>query len=244
MQAEVIELASSYKNEDVLIFPTVLKADEKIFLVDCGYEETFDDLISLLRQKNVDVAKLHGILVSHDDIDHVGALHLFKALNPSIRIYASAIEEPSLSGKCKSERLEQAERLFPLLPEEHKAWALDFQQSLRNIKRVAIDQTLADLYRIEYEVQVIHTPGHTRGHLSFYLPNLKTLIAGDAFVIDRDSFDIANPQFTLDLPAAIDSIRKLKELDIDTVMCYHGGRLQGDIRKKLLDLLGKYDAGD
>jgi glyoxylase-like metal-dependent hydrolase (beta-lactamase superfamily II) len=244
IHAEVIELASSYKNEDVLIFPTVLKVDEKIFLVDCGYEETFDDLISLLRHKNIDVAKLHGILVSHDDIDHVGALHLLKALNPDIRIYASAIEEPSLSGKTKSERLEQAERMFSFIPEEHKAWALDFQQSLQNIKRVPVDQTLTDLERIEGEVQVIHTPGHTRGHLSFYVPMLKTLIAGDAFVIDRDAFDIANPQFTLDLPAAIDSIRKLKDLDIDTVICYHGGRFQGDIRKKLLDLLEKYNAGD
>jgi glyoxylase-like metal-dependent hydrolase (beta-lactamase superfamily II) len=165
-------------------------------------------------------------------------------LNPAIRIYASVVEEPSLSGKSKSERLEQAERMFPFMPEEHKAWALDFQQSLRNIKRVPVDQTLTELDRIEDEIQVIHTPGHTRGHLSFYLPTLKTLIAGDAFVIDRDAFDIANPQFTLDLPAAIDSIRKLTDLDIDTVICYHGGRLQGDIRKKLLELLEKYKASD
>ena len=31
-------------------------------------------------------------------------------------------------------------------------------------------------------IKVLHTPGHTAGHISLHLPRIKTMIAGDAIV--------------------------------------------------------------
>jgi glyoxylase-like metal-dependent hydrolase (beta-lactamase superfamily II) len=241
MKTELLELKSEVKGQEVILHFTLLEVNSKLFLVDCGYEETFEDLKKVLRARSIEISDLDGILISHDDIDHIGALNQLKKLNPAARVMASHIEEPSLSGQVKSERLQQAEQLFVTLPDEHKEWALQFQKSLRAIKRVPIDRKLYEGELIENEIQVVHTPGHTKGHISFYIPALKLLIANDALVIEDNEFNIANPQFTLDMQAALNSIRKLQLLDIQKVFCFHGGEYKGNIKAELQKLLDKYE---
>ena len=74
--------------------------------------------------------------------------------------------------------------------------------------------------------QVIHTPGHTPGHCSLYLPQLRVLVTGDAAVLEAGAPAVANPHFTLDLPRAEASLQKLLALDADCWLCYHGGLLR------------------
>lgn len=80
-------------------------------------------------------------------------------------------------------------------------------------------------------VEIIETPGHMPGHISIYIRESRTLIAGDALVIENNKIDIANPQYTLDMKEARNSIDKLLRYDIDKVICYHGGIYQEDIKK-------------
>ena len=58
-------------------------------------------------------------------------------------------------------------------------------------------------------------------------------------IVETDGLKIANPQYALDLSQAIESIRKISSLDIDRLFCYYGG-VEGDVKKKLMKLLGKY----
>ena len=58
-------------------------------------------------------------------------------------------------------------------------------------------------------------------------------------IVETDGLKIANPQYALDLSQAIESIRKISSLDIDRLFYYHGGVVEGDVKKKLMKLLGK-----
>lgn len=49
--------------------------------------------------------------------------------------------------------------------------------------------------------------------------------ARDAVVIEHGKLAIANPQYTLDLPEAIRSVRRLLDYEIEQIVCYHGGLL-------------------
>lgn len=71
------------------------------------------------------------------------------------------------------------------------------------------------------------------GHISIYMREFKTLVSGDALVVENEMLAIANPQFTLDIDMAKNSVKKLLEYDIDTLICYHGGIYKGDIKKSL-----------
>lgn len=89
-------------------------------------------------------------------------------------------------------------------------------------------------------IDIVHTPGHMPGHISLYLPASKTLIAGDAVVIEQGKLNIANPQFTLDLDEAVRSVQRLLAYDIEQLICYHGGLFHGDVKQALLELVREY----
>ena len=82
-------------------------------------------------------------------------------------------------------------------------------------------------------IEIIETPGHMPGHISIYIKESRTLIAGDALVIEDNKLTIANPQYTLDMGEAKKSINKLLNYDIDKIICYHGGVYQTDIKEAL-----------
>ncbi len=241
MKITTFKIEKIINSVTVTIFPTVIQLNEKNYMIDCGYEETFDEFVTALEAVGIPLNNLHGIIISHDDIDHLGALHLFKKANKDLRVYSSLTEEPSVSGKIKSERLIQAENSLQNLPEDYKEWAKNFINQLRSIQRVPVDQTLRENDRILDDLIVINTPGHTKGHISVYIPAKNTVIANDAIVIEDEELNIANPQFTLDLPEAIKSVEKIRNLKPVRLICYHGGILSADIDNKLNNLLEKYN---
>ncbi|MDC6361502.1 MULTISPECIES: MBL fold metallo-hydrolase [Flavobacteriaceae] len=220
--------------------PTVINVNNKNYLVDCGYAETYEAFTKGLSKLGIGVHDLHAIIISHDDIDHLGALKRFKEENLDLIIYCSQVEEPSVSGKVKSERLLQAEANLPHMDEAFKPWAQKFIVQLQGIERVPVDIALKDGDHIADGLHVIATPGHTRGHVSFHIPDQKTLIANDALVIEEGEFNIANPQFTLDLEEAVRSVEKIKTLGAEKIICYHGGVMEEGVDKKLTALIHKY----
>lgn len=243
MEVHTFNIRKQVNGVDIDLWPTLIKVNNRYYLIDCGYEETFGEFTDELRKIGVSVDDLYAILISHDDIDHLGAIKLFKIKNPKVMVCCSEIEEPSVAGKIKSERLEQAERSLEFLPEEHKGWAFQFIEQLKNIKRVDVQTKLKNHDKIEEEIEVIHTPGHTKGHISFYIRSEATLIANDALVIEGDNFNIANPAFTLDIDQAIKSVGLIKELKPQKIICYHGGIATTNISEGLTKLIAKYNDG-
>lgn len=78
---------------------------------------------------------------------------------------------------------------------------------------------------------------HTAGHISLYIPEIKTLVAADALVIENGELEIANPQCTLDIKTAIESVKKIAGLKIKKLICYHGGMMETGIDSPLKGLL-------
>jgi hypothetical protein len=52
----------------------------------------------------------------------------------------------------------------------------------------------------------------------------------------EDQLTGPNPQFTHDLIAATESLKKLSRFDIETVVCYHGGVYRGDVNRRIAEL--------
>lgn len=242
MNISVLNIAFKQHDSIQQLHPTLIESNGQFFLTDTGYEETLPQLRSALQQKGIDIINLTGILISHDDIDHLGALYDLKKMNPLLQVYCSKTEEPSVTGKIEAERLVQAKQLLQQLPEEQQVWGKDFVALQQSIQRIpAVDHVVQEKDLILGGIRIIETPGHTRGHISFYIEASKTLIANDAVVVEPGGkLNIANPEFTLDLPAAIRSVQKIRELDIQTLICFHGGIVTDHIRQKLDQLIHQY----
>ncbi|MDF1597353.1 MAG: MBL fold metallo-hydrolase [Acidimicrobiia bacterium] len=78
-----------------------------------------------------------------------------------------------------------------------------------------------------FGLQIIHTPGHTDGHISVLDPAGGVLVAGDALNGAAGGVTGANPDFSSDMVTANETVRKLAGLTFDTVLFGHGEPVEG-----------------
>jgi glyoxylase-like metal-dependent hydrolase (beta-lactamase superfamily II) len=109
------------------------------------------------------------------------------------------------------------------------------REALERLEPVRVDEHLEEGSRLDLAggTRVIFTPGHTPGHLSLYLERSKVLVAGDALTAEEGRLNGPNPPLTLDVREAVRSVRRLAELDVDTIVCYHGGVVGEDANGQL-----------
>ena len=72
-------------------------------------------------------------------------------------------------------------------------------------------------------VQILHSPGHTAGHLCLYLPALSLLVAGDLLRLEDGTIREAPASFAADADQALDSARQIAALGFEHFIGYHGG---------------------
>jgi len=226
-----LNIAFEYGGRADAIHPSLIVAGQELALVDAGYPGFLPLIEREIARHGYDAADLTHIIVTHYDDDHIGALHDFKGRYPEIRIIASEREAEAVEGRRKAERWIQAENLLERMPEEQREFGLQFIGRLRSLKHVPVDQTVRDGDSLfDGRCRIIATPGHTPGHISLHIPELDSVITGDAAVNDGGRLAVANPQFCLDPAAAEQSLTMLRNLRAARYFCYHGGKL--DMRNR------------
>jgi glyoxylase-like metal-dependent hydrolase (beta-lactamase superfamily II) len=195
-----------------------------------------------MQQAGVPFERLNTIIVTHQDLDHIGSLPvMLKEAPQKVEVLANEIEKPFIQGdqrplKLTPQAIAQAVAALPAeMPEEARQ---AFQARLENPPRAAVDKTVADGEELPYcgGITVINTPGHTPGHICLYHRQSKTLIAGDALRVVDGQLQGPSQQATLDMPLALESLKKLARYDIETVICYHGGLYRGEANQRLAAL--------
>lgn len=95
----------------------------------------------------------------------------------------------------------------------------DIKKSISPMNNIS---TVEDGYSFEIENEIIttiHAPGHTKGHLSLYIPSRNTLIAGDNIVAEGTTW-IGPPDG--DMSDYLSTLAKFKTLNIDKIGPGHG----------------------
>jgi glyoxylase-like metal-dependent hydrolase (beta-lactamase superfamily II) len=85
-----------------------------------------------------------------------------------------------------------------------------------------------------FGLQVVTTPGHTPGHVAVFDADSAVLVAGDALTNTIDGqLAGANPEFSVDMAAVADSVRKLAALKPQVILVGHGPPVLRDAAGKL-----------
>lgn len=169
----------------------ILKDDEtkEAVLIDVG--GSFDEIKKELDEQGYTIKY---ILNTHGHFDHVLGEAEVQQNNPEIPIYMHADDIPHL------ERLKEEMSYFGLRSNSQPLVIKNF-----------IDEK-SNLYIGKHKIEIFHTPGHSKGSLSYYVDN--KLFSGDALFfrsIGRTDF------YDGDYDTLIDSIKtKLLSLPEDT----------------------------
>ncbi|MEJ2285393.1 MAG: MBL fold metallo-hydrolase [Desulfobacterales bacterium] len=94
---------------------------------------------------------------------------------------------------------------------------------------IEIDHQLTDGERIELggiTLETIHTPGHTPGHMAFFVPEHGLLFSGD---IDLTSFGPFYGHDFADINDLLVSIKKLRQVKTNMVISGHAGPFREDL---------------
>jgi glyoxylase-like metal-dependent hydrolase (beta-lactamase superfamily II) len=240
---EMLELNAELMNGPGVLCPALIWDRQNAVLVDAGLPGMAPQFIEAIENSGVSPAALSHIIVSHHDLDHIGSLGaLQKKLSQRIEVLSHRDEVPYVQGeripiKMTPERMAEMQELMKSLPEERRRAMQEMNEVLKN-QKLKVDRTIADgeVLPICGGIQIIHTPGHTPGHLCIYLPSVKTLIAGDALFVENGNLVTAPPFFNADTPTALASLKKLTRYDIENVISYHGGLYRDAPNRRIAEI--------
>ena len=231
---EMIELPVKVIGNESIIYPTLIWDKDTVILVDAGMAGSLSEIKNAIGNIGVPFERLNKIIVTHQDIDHIGGIKsILNELN-EVKVLAHEEDKPYIQGEKKLVRINSnfMERINAL-PEEEQKKVLDM---LENIS-VPVDITLEDGEELADcgGIIVIHTPGHTPGHICLYHKVSKTLIVGDAMnIIDGQ---LIGPNKLLlteeDAKTAINSLKKFEKYDVENVIAYHGGLLNNNPNQRI-----------
>ncbi len=228
MQPSFTLLTLPYGNAG--LHPVVFADDGAVILLDCGYPGALPLLESELHAHGFEPAQLTHLILTHHDFDHMGAAAELKRKYPRIRILAHMLEAPYISGQLEPIRLTQAKAMQHALPELEQAGGLAFMELVRSVEPVQPDLLLQDGDTLPYcgGLTILHTPGHTEGHISVVAKELGVIAAGDAAVLAGNALIVANPEFAQNLRQAEASLDRLMQeyAHIPMIACCHGGLYQ------------------
>ncbi|NGM69643.1 MBL fold metallo-hydrolase [Natronolimnobius sp. AArcel1] len=191
---------------ELTVTPTLVESDRGLVLIDVGPEGAVDSLRTHLRSLGYELTDIWLVVLTHHDADHAGGLaDLLEHTDAAVATHPA--EAPYITGE-RDPLKGDGERYPP----------------------VGVDLELTDGSRIPTlagPMEVLETPGHSPGHVSLYFPDTGLLLAGDALVADGDTALAGpKPEFTPDMDRALESVADLATLEIDGVVCYHGGYVE------------------
>jgi glyoxylase-like metal-dependent hydrolase (beta-lactamase superfamily II) len=211
--------------------------DDGLTLVDTGFKGSAGKIFAALKKGGKDPGDIRRIILTHAHSDHSGSAAEIKQ-RLGVPIWAHEedawLMEQGIAG-----------RLPMVLSPGVVNWLvynLLIKRADKTIEPVRIDRKLPDneLLPIAGGIQVIHTPGHSAGHLSLLIKNEGVLIAAD---ICANAGGLGLSTVYEDRVLGVKSILKAAELDFETALFGHGGPLVRGANRRMKEKFRKMAGG-
>jgi len=205
-------------------------------LIDAGFpdDESFNTRMEWLR--SVPDLKLKYIVITHHHFDHsAGAAKLRDATGAKIVMHE--VEEPILQRSATQEIPSDMD-----VPKEAKEWVERTAQWRKEAAEAGADELVSDNDTLSIgglTLRMVHSPGHTAGHISPFLEQGKVLFAGDN-VLGMGTTVVPPPPHG-DMFDYIASLKKMQSLEAELMCCGHGPVVREPNRKlqELIDHRGE-----
>ncbi|MGH3413697.1 MAG: MBL fold metallo-hydrolase [Marmoricola sp.] len=202
--------------------------DGSVTLVDTGLKKAPARIVAGLAVMGKHPQDVQRILLTHVHPDHAGgAAEMARSTGASVGVHPDD-RDSAVRGRRQQQPDQRylLGRLFARLPQpEHE------------FEPFTPDEPLADgeVLPVAGGLRVVHTPGHSPGHVSFLHEPSRTLITGDAmFNVDLlRGLRISPRVLCSDFALTRKTVHRLAELDYDVAAFTHGTAITDNPRERI-----------
>jgi glyoxylase-like metal-dependent hydrolase (beta-lactamase superfamily II) len=206
------------------VFPYLFVEDrDNLTLIDPSFLSQLPILEKYLLNVGYDIKNVRHIILTHVHVDHSQAANEIKKRSGA-KIYSHWIEsrylshDPPYQGPpTTQDTVDKLEKLGVSMK------ALIKEYGSFEVEPTRVDEQVSDGDMIG-SLKVIHTPGHTPGHISLYYEKDKLLLGADSIykhVFGAEGMYISAPQVSIDPVTAIISAQRLSKVNFDKLLMAH-----------------------
>ena len=236
--AEGIEIVGNASWGSVRAF--LVMEEDGLTLVDTLGDKHPFMILATIRRLGHKITDLKRIYLTHAHFSHLaGLVALVDMSGATVCVHEE--EADVVRGRCEAERV-------PLLPKRPYRAYYPFQLGAAlgkgasgigtdRFEGCAVDECLEDGV-VRGRIQVVHAPGHTRGHLAFWIEDERVLLAGDAIVTwpyEAGGWD----SFMLDWHDQRESLCKLAKLGPERIGVGHGSPIVANAERRVRRLAAR-----
>ncbi|MCU0705927.1 MAG: MBL fold metallo-hydrolase [Fimbriiglobus sp.] len=180
-------------------------------LLDVGMEDTLDEVIDLIRAMDFPLSKCKMLIATHADVDHVQALASARE-----RLRTKTAAHPKAAALIETGEPVQTYAVIAAQGVSERMPGCKIDKKLKDGDEVKVG---------ELTLQVLHTPGHTAGQLSFRLGHL--IFSGDNIYADG-GVGVIDAHHGSNIPEFIASLTRLRDADASFLLPSHGPPFRHD----------------
>ena len=215
-----------------------LLAGTDLTLIDTGMPDDADKIKAAIIAIGLKPEKIGHILITHGHLDHTGSLAEIKKIS-NAKVIAGVKDSSYIQGLHKTWTMRRegfGGKIFKTILFFMETFVFNYQPA-------QVDMPCQGGETIDCfgGIQVIATPGHSPGSLSFYHKDKKLLFVGDA-LSGAAGFHLPQRFGCSSYQEALRSVKTLSELDFDTCLPGHGAPVLGNAQKQMALLLAEQQA--
>jgi glyoxylase-like metal-dependent hydrolase (beta-lactamase superfamily II) len=193
-----------------------LKSSDGLTLIDTSIAPAGGKILKQLEAAGYQPQAVKRILITHAHPDHVGSLKELQE-KTGAEVIASEFEAEVLAGRLPIPRVDPSALRGPI----------KLRPPNTTLKPVKVDRRVGEgdtLPEVLGGLQVLFTPGHAPGHLSFWQPERRILFAGDVLMqlFNRPHPHLPLAMMTVDMEQDKQSIKRLAGLPVEVLCLGHG----------------------
>ena len=207
--------------------------EDRLTLIDTGFRGSQRRITGFVNSIGRDIREINLAIITHNHLDHIGSLAELRELT-DIKTAIHRIDIENTENELPYPGGKQIGKLFtfPPLSNLRERLVMDARDASILLDEGSILPVLGGL-------KVVHTPGHTAGSISLYSEKDKILFVGDALQKHYGRPCPPSKMVSSDLEVALDSIKKMAELDCDIICFGHGKPIMKNGQKMLQKLVTK-----
>jgi glyoxylase-like metal-dependent hydrolase (beta-lactamase superfamily II) len=199
----------------------LVESDDGVTLVDAGIPGFRGQVDELLRGRRVD-----AVILTHGHIDHVGVAEGLRQDGATVYIHSA---DAAMARDGNEQKTEGSLGGYLRYPATWKLLAMGVRHG--GIKRPKIAQVTEfgdkEVLDVPGHPLVVHTPGHSHGHVVFHFADRGALLAGDALCTYNPLTGRRGPQlmpraFTSSNEQATESLSRVEAIEAAVVLPGHG----------------------